>query len=94
MPLLEWDYRLAGMPAGVLAGQAPCAGGGRVPVEEPCTRRPERKNLRFFPSGLLFSLMGRVLSKDSPLSERKETVFNSRRLNDNKDVIVYGLVAV
>ena len=53
----------AGMPAGgALAGQARCARGGRVPVEEPCTRRPEGgkpavippSGLSLFPHGACF----------------------------------------
>ena len=45
--------RPACLPAGAIAGQARCARGGRVPVEEPCTRRPEGgKPAVIPPSGL------------------------------------------
>ena len=60
--MLEWDYPPAVPAGGALAGQARCARGGRVPVEEPCTRRPEGgkpavippSGLSLFPHGACF----------------------------------------
>ena len=87
----------AGMPAGgALAGQARCARGGRVPVEEPCTRRPEGgKPAVIPPSGLSLFPHGACFVGSFTLSiAKKETDFNSYRTGDMKDVIASELRAV